>query len=91
MADISWARVNKPADVLTVGQRIEVKVLKADPGKRRISLGMKQLQPHPWDQVSERFKVGDRVHGAVTRVPFPGHHSFVFGLRSDTASELAMW
>lgn len=48
VADISWGRVNKPSDVLTVGQQIEAKILKVDPAKRRISLGMKQLQPHPW-------------------------------------------
>ena len=68
VADISWGRVNKPADVLAVGQEIDAKVLKVDPAKHRISLGMKQLQPHPWDLVSEKYKVGDRVNGTVTRV-----------------------
>jgi small subunit ribosomal protein S1 len=68
VADISWGRVNKPADVLTMGQEIEARVLKVDAAKRRISLGMKQLQPHPWDLVSEKYKTGDRVHGTVTRV-----------------------
>src|SRR4051794_38477774 len=68
VADISWGRVNKPADVLTVGQQIDARVLKVDPAKKRISLGMKQLQPHPWEQVSEKYKVGERVNGTVTRV-----------------------
>ena len=68
VADISWARIAKPADVLKVGQEVEAKVLKVDPAKRRISLGMKQLQPHPWDLAGEKYKVGDRVHGTVTRV-----------------------
>ncbi len=68
VADISWGRVNKPADVLTVGQQMEAKVLKVDAAKRRISLGMKQLQPHPWELASEKYKVGDRVQGTVTRV-----------------------
>src|SRR3954453_17099155 len=68
VADISWGRVNKPADVLSVDQQIEARVLKVDPAKRRISLGLKQLQPHPWEQVSEKYKVGERVHGTVTRV-----------------------
>ena len=68
VADISWARVNKPADVLTVGQQVEAKVLKVDPAKHRISLGMKQLQPHPWELVSEKYKAGERVKGTVTRV-----------------------
>jgi small subunit ribosomal protein S1 len=68
VADISWGRVNKPSDVLTVGQPVEAKVLKVDAAKRRISLGMKQLQPHPWELAAERYKVGERVHGSVTRV-----------------------
>jgi small subunit ribosomal protein S1 len=68
VADISWARVNKPSDTLTVGQQIEAKVLKVDVAKRRIALGMKQLLPHPWDLASEKYKTGDRVTGAVTRV-----------------------
>jgi small subunit ribosomal protein S1 len=68
VAEISWARVNKPADVLSVGQQVEAKVLKVDADKRRISLGMKQLQPYPWDSVAEKYKVGERVRGAVTRV-----------------------
>ncbi len=68
VADISWGRVNKPADVLTVGQAVEVRVLKVDPAKRRIALGMKQLQPHPWELAGEKYKTGDRVHGTVTRV-----------------------
>ncbi len=68
VADICWGRVNKPADVLAVGQELDAKVLKVDPAKRRISLGMKQLQPHPWDLASEKYKTGERVHGSVTRV-----------------------
>src|SRR5450432_3915718 len=68
VGDIAWSRVNKPADVLTVGLEIDAKVLKVDPAKRRISLGMKQLQPHPWDLVNEKYKTGDRVNGTVTRV-----------------------
>ena len=67
VADISWGRVNKPADVLTVGQEVDVKILKVDPAKRRIALGMKQLQPHPWELVGEKYKTGDRVRGTVTR------------------------
>src|ERR1035437_1569883 len=68
VADISWSRVNKPADALAVGQEIEAKVLKVDAAKRRIAIGMKQLLPHPWDLASEKYKTGDRVTGAVTRV-----------------------
>jgi small subunit ribosomal protein S1 len=68
VSDISWSRINKPADVLAEGQEVEVRVLKIDPDKRRISLGMKQLQPHPWDAVAEKYKVGERVRGVVTRL-----------------------
>ena len=68
VSDIAWGRVNEPADVLSVGQEIEVKVLKVDLEKRRISLGMKQLQPDPWDSITERYKAGERVRGTVTRV-----------------------
>ena len=68
VADISWGRVNKPADVLKPGQEVEAKVLKVDAGKRRIAIGLKQLQPHPWDLAGEKYKVGDRVQGTVTRL-----------------------
>lgn len=70
VGEISWARVNKPADVLTVGQQIEVKVLKtaSDGDKQRISVGLKQLQPHPWDTVAQKYKAGDRIRGTVTRL-----------------------
>jgi small subunit ribosomal protein S1 len=68
VADISWGRVNKPADVLKVGDKVEARILKVDPAKKRISLGLKQLQPHPWDLVAEKYKVGERVKGSVTRV-----------------------
>jgi small subunit ribosomal protein S1 len=68
VSDISWTRINKPSDVLTEGEEVEVRVLKIDPDKRRISLGMKQLQPHPWDSVADKYKVGERVRGMVTRL-----------------------
>ncbi len=68
VGDIAWSRVNSPADVLSVGQEIEAKVLKIDPERRRISLGMKQLQADPWLSVSERYQVGQRVRSTVTRV-----------------------
>jgi small subunit ribosomal protein S1 len=68
VGDISWSRVNKPADVLAPEQEVEVKVLKIDPEKRRISVGMKQLLAQPWDSVAGKYKVGDRARGTVTRV-----------------------
>jgi small subunit ribosomal protein S1 len=68
VGDISWSRVNKPSDLLAPGQQIEVRILKIDSEKRRISVGMKQLQAHPWDSVSDKYKVGEKVRGTVTRL-----------------------
>jgi small subunit ribosomal protein S1 len=70
VSDIAWGRVGKPADVLSVGQPLEVKVLKlaSEADKHRISVGLKQLLPHPWEGVAEKLKIGDRVRGTVTRL-----------------------
>jgi len=68
VSDISWSRVNSPEDVLTLGQQLQLKVLKIDPENSRISLGLKQLQPEPWDTAAEKYKVGQRVTGTVTRL-----------------------
>ena len=68
ISDISWSRVTNVADVLTVGQQLEVKVLKIDPETRRIALGLKQLQPHPWDAAAEKYHLADRVKGVVSRI-----------------------
>jgi small subunit ribosomal protein S1 len=68
VGDISRSRVSSPADVLSVGQEIDVKVLKIDLEKRRISLGMKQLEPDPWDSVTTKYRPGERARGTVTRV-----------------------
>ncbi len=68
VADISWTRVNKPADVLKPGDSIEVKILKINPATRKISLGRKQLVPDPWTTAAETYKTGDRVRGTVTRL-----------------------
>src|SRR5580658_10170409 len=70
VTDIAWSRVEKPGDVLSVGQQVEARVLKIsnDSGKRRISVGVKQLQAHPWDAMAGKYKAGERVRGTVTRV-----------------------
>jgi small subunit ribosomal protein S1 len=70
IGDIAWSRIDSPGDRLSVGQEVEVQVLRisGDSGKRRISVGMKQLQPHPWDSAGEKFKPGDRVRAKVTRL-----------------------
>ncbi len=68
ISDMSHARVAKPEDVVSAGQQIQVRILKIDPDTRKISLGLKQLQPEPWETVPERYSQGQRVSGAVTRV-----------------------
>ena len=68
VSDMAWTRVSKPEDALTVGQKLEVKILKIDPETRKISLGLKQLQPEPWETATDRFTVGQRITGQVTRM-----------------------
>jgi small subunit ribosomal protein S1 len=68
VADISRGRINKPSDVLTVGQQVQVKILKVDAAKKRISLGMKQLQADPWLAAGEKYHAGERVKGSVSRL-----------------------
>jgi len=68
VTDLSWSRVRNPATVVSVGQEIEAKVLKFDRERGRISLGVKQLQPDPWEHVPERYPPGSRVHGTVVSI-----------------------
>jgi small subunit ribosomal protein S1 len=68
ISDISWSRVNAPEDLLTVGQNLQVKVLKVDAESKRISLGLKQLEAEPWSKVAEKYTEGERVTGTVTRL-----------------------
>jgi small subunit ribosomal protein S1 len=65
VTDMSWGRVSRPSDVVQVGQRVKVVVLKYDAERARVSLGMKQILPDPWASVADRFPVGARVHGKV--------------------------
>jgi small subunit ribosomal protein S1 len=68
VSDIAWGRVNNPEDVLSVGQELQVRVLKIDPETKKISLGLKQLEAEPWEAVSTKYQVGQRITGAVTRI-----------------------
>ena len=68
IGEISWTRINHPKDVLTEGQQVDVKVLKLDPEKKRISLGMKQLAQNPWSTANERYVAERTVTGTVTRI-----------------------
>ncbi|WP_220750984.1 30S ribosomal protein S1 [Apilactobacillus xinyiensis] len=68
ISEISYDRVNKVSDVLSVGQEVKVKVLKLDEERGRISLSIKQTEPQPWDQVEDKFNEGDVVEGTVKRL-----------------------
>jgi small subunit ribosomal protein S1 len=68
ITDMSWGRVNHPSEVVTIGDRVMVKVLSFDPERERISLGLKQLTPYPWEQVEEKYRVGSRVKGRVVSI-----------------------
>ncbi len=68
VSDMSWSRVKDATDVVQPGQNIEVKVLKIDREKDRISLGLKQILANPWDSVAGRYETGQRIKGRVTRL-----------------------
>jgi len=65
ITDLSWGRINHPEEVVELDQKLNVVILDFDDNKKRIALGLKQLQSHPWDQLSADLKVGDEVSGKV--------------------------
>ncbi|NUQ81994.1 MAG: 30S ribosomal protein S1 [Bacteroidetes bacterium] len=65
ITDLSWGRVNHPSEVVSLDQTLNVVILDFDKEKKRISLGLKQLQPHPWENIDERFPIGTKVSGKV--------------------------
>ncbi len=68
ITDISWGRINHPNEVLELNQKLNVVVLDFDENKKRISLGLKQLQPHPWDVLDETFAEGSTVKGKIVNI-----------------------
>jgi len=68
ITDMSWGRLTHPRDLVNVGDEIQVKVLKFDKDKQRVSLGFKQLTPDPWLDAQERYPVGAKVHGRILSV-----------------------
>ena len=68
ITDIAWGRVGHPSEVLSIGEEVEVKVLNYDEKRERISLGMKQLQDHPWKDVEEKYPVDNKVIGKVVSI-----------------------
>ncbi len=84
--DISWKRVNHPGDVLKVGDTVKVKVIRFNKETGRISLGMKQLEEDPWEQIKDKVQIGDVLEGEVTNITdygafveiFPGIEGLVY-------------
>ncbi|HEX8290537.1 MAG TPA: 30S ribosomal protein S1, partial [Pyrinomonadaceae bacterium] len=68
VTDMSWGRLLNPGDMFRVGETVQVKVLKFDKERERVSLGFKQLQPDPWESVAERFPTGQRMNGKIASV-----------------------
>ncbi|MDE6498883.1 MAG: 30S ribosomal protein S1 [Muribaculaceae bacterium] len=75
ITDLSWGRVSHPSEVVELDQKLNVVILDFDDEKKRIALGLKQLQPHPWDALDPDLKVGDHVKGRV--VVLPDYGAFV--------------
>ena len=71
ITDMTWGRLGHPSELLKVGQQLEVIVLDINKEKERVSLGLKQTQKNPWDQIEERFPAGQRIKGKITNlVPY---------------------
>jgi len=68
ISELSWSHVNHPSEILTIGQKVPVKVLDIDRDRQRISLGLKQTQEDPWQRVVDTYSVGDELEGKVTKV-----------------------
>jgi small subunit ribosomal protein S1 len=68
VTDISWKRVNHPSEALQVGQNVRVQIIRYNEENQRISLGMKQLESDPWDEVARRFTPGQKLHGKITNI-----------------------
>jgi small subunit ribosomal protein S1 len=68
VTDMSWGRLQNPGEMFRVGENVQVKVLKFDKDRERVSLGFKQLLPDPWESVTERFPIGQRMQGKIASV-----------------------
>ena len=68
ITDLSWGRVEHPSEIIRLDQRLNVVVLEFDQDRKRISLGLKQLEPHPWDEIDKKYPEGSRVQGKVVSI-----------------------
>ena len=68
ISEISWERIKHPSDVVSLGQRIEVKIIKIDEDLKRISLSLKRMGANPWDEIADKFKEGDVIKGTINKI-----------------------
>ncbi|MDH3583479.1 MAG: 30S ribosomal protein S1 [Phycisphaerae bacterium] len=68
ITDMSWGRINHPSEMLRIDDKIQVKVLNIDREKEKIALGLKQTEPNPWDQIADKYPVGQKVKGSVVNL-----------------------
>ncbi len=68
ITDISWGRINHPSEVIAYDQTVNVRILDFDPVRKRISIGLKQLNPHPWEGVEDRFPVNSKIIGKIVSI-----------------------
>ena len=68
ITDMSWGRVKHPSGLLSLGEEIEVKILKFDEDRERVSLGLKQVRPNPWEEAKERYTIGSQLEGEVVSI-----------------------
>src|SRR5205814_8324572 len=95
ITDMTWGRLGHPSEMVKVGQQLEVVVLDINKVKERVSLGLKQMQKNPWDQIEERFPAGQRVKGKITNLVPDGAlvelEEGVEGLINVSEISLTMW
>jgi small subunit ribosomal protein S1 len=83
ISELAWHRVSHPEEVVEVGQKVEVYILHLDDNGKRIGLSLKRLQPNPWDEVEERYHIGQLVEGTVSRIePFGAFISMEPGIEA---------
>ncbi len=68
ISEISWERIKHPSDVIQLGQKIEVKIIKIDEDLKRISLSLKRMGANPWDEIVDKFKEGDIIKGTINKI-----------------------
>jgi len=68
VTDMAWRRVNHPSEILTIGQQVKVQIIRINQETHRISLGMKQLEKDPWENIAAKYPVGSRIKGTVTNI-----------------------